>query len=52
MHKGATVQSANQNYGRQGTKDYLEYGYVPSTIMSRSTIHWIMPTVILYQPSS
>ncbi len=30
MHKGATVQSANQNYGRQGTKDYLDYGYVPS----------------------
>ncbi|MHC5248773.1 GH92 family glycosyl hydrolase [Enterococcus sp. LJL90] len=31
MKKGATVQSDNTNYGRQGTLDYLKYGYVPST---------------------
>ncbi len=30
MKKGATVQSDKQNYGRQGTLDYLKYGYVPS----------------------
>lgn len=29
MKKAATVQSENSNYGRQGTYDYLEYGYVP-----------------------
>lgn len=31
MIKGATIQSENSNYGRQGTKDYLRYGYVPAT---------------------
>ncbi|GGI65569.1 GH92 family glycosyl hydrolase [Enterococcus alcedinis] len=31
MKKAATVQSENSNYGRQGTLDYLKYGYVPST---------------------
>lgn len=30
MKKAATVQSENRNYGRQGTIDYLKYGYVPS----------------------
>lgn len=30
MTKGATVQSENPNYGRQGTNDYLTYGYVPA----------------------
>lgn len=30
MKKAATIQSENSNYGRQGTYDYLEYGYVPS----------------------
>ncbi|MDH6365182.1 putative alpha-1,2-mannosidase [Enterococcus sp. PF1-24] len=30
MKKGATIQSENKNYGRQGTTDYLKYGYVPS----------------------
>ncbi len=30
MKKAATVQSENPNYGRQGTTDYLKYGYVPS----------------------
>lgn len=30
MKKAATVQSENSNYGRQGTYDYLKYGYVPS----------------------
>jgi predicted alpha-1,2-mannosidase len=30
MKKAATVQSENSNYGRQGTTDYLKYGYVPS----------------------
>lgn len=30
MIKGATVQSENPNYGRQGTTDYLKYGYVPN----------------------
>lgn len=30
MKKAATVQSEKKNYGRQGTKDYLTYGYVPS----------------------
>ncbi|MGM0216264.1 GH92 family glycosyl hydrolase [Enterococcus sp. AZ109] len=30
MKKGATVQSDRENYGRQGTLDYLKYGYVPS----------------------
>lgn len=30
MKKAATVQSENSNYGRQGTLDYLKYGYVPS----------------------
>jgi predicted alpha-1,2-mannosidase len=30
MIKGATIQSENQNYGRQGTNDYLTYGYVPA----------------------
>ncbi len=30
MKKGATVQSEKSNYGRQGTLDYLTYGYVPS----------------------
>lgn len=30
MKKGATVQSDKSNYGRQGTLDYLKYGYVPS----------------------
>ncbi|AYG00045.1 GH92 family glycosyl hydrolase [Lactococcus allomyrinae] len=29
MKKSATVQSDNPNYGRQGTADYLKYGYVP-----------------------
>lgn len=29
MKKAATVQSKNPNYGRQGTADYLKYGYVP-----------------------
>lgn len=29
MKKGATVQSDQPNYGRQGTYDYLKYGYVP-----------------------
>ena len=28
--KGATVQSDQQNYGRQGTIDYLKHGYVPN----------------------
>ena len=32
MKKAATVQSENPNYGRQGTSDYLEYGYVPSNL--------------------
>ncbi|MBF8808582.1 MAG: GH92 family glycosyl hydrolase [Enterococcus lacertideformus] len=31
MKKGATIQSKKQNYGRQGTTDYLKYGYVPNT---------------------
>lgn len=31
MKKGSTVQSEKQNYGRQGTTDYLKYGYVPNT---------------------
>lgn len=31
MKKSATVQSELPNYGRQGTLDYLTYGYVPST---------------------
>lgn len=31
MKKGATVQSERTNYGRQGTLDYLRYGYVPSS---------------------
>lgn len=31
MKKGATVQSEKSNYGRQGTTDYLKYGYVPNT---------------------
>ncbi|EOL50395.1 GH92 family glycosyl hydrolase [Enterococcus caccae] len=31
MIKGATIQSENPNYGRQGTNDYLTYGYVPTT---------------------
>lgn len=30
MKKGATVQSDKANYGRQGTTDYLTYGYVPN----------------------
>ena len=30
MKKAATVQSESSNYGRQGTLDYLKYGYVPS----------------------
>lgn len=30
MIKGATIQSENSNYGRQGTNDYLTYGYVPA----------------------
>ncbi|MGI6154326.1 MAG: alpha-mannosidase [Enterococcus sp.] len=30
MKKAATIQSENSNYGRQGTLDYLKYGYVPS----------------------
>ncbi|MCD5001915.1 GH92 family glycosyl hydrolase [Enterococcus saccharolyticus] len=30
MKKAATIQSDNPNYGRQGTTDYLKYGYVPS----------------------
>ena len=30
MKKAATIQSDNSNYGRQGTYDYLKYGYVPS----------------------
>lgn len=30
MKKAATVQSQKANYGRQGTDDYLKYGYVPS----------------------
>lgn len=30
MKKAATSQSKNSNYGRQGTLDYLKYGYVPS----------------------
>ncbi|MEY8445614.1 GH92 family glycosyl hydrolase [Enterococcus ratti] len=30
MKKGATVQSEKTNYGRQGTNDYLTYGYVPN----------------------
>ncbi|WP_312497407.1 GH92 family glycosyl hydrolase [Enterococcus sp.] len=29
MKKAATQQSENSNYGRQGTLDYLTYGYVP-----------------------
>jgi predicted alpha-1,2-mannosidase len=29
MIKAATIQSEDANYGRQGTKDYLKYGYVP-----------------------
>ena len=29
MIKGATVQSSKTNYGRRGTKDYLQLGYVP-----------------------
>jgi len=29
MIKAATVQSSKNNYGRQGTADYLKYGYVP-----------------------
>lgn len=29
MKKSATAQSDNPNYGRQGTRDYLTYGYVP-----------------------
>ncbi|GGD00195.1 GH92 family glycosyl hydrolase [Enterococcus wangshanyuanii] len=31
MLKGATTQSKQSNYGRQGTDDYLRYGYVPAT---------------------
>ncbi|OTP06817.1 alpha-1,2-mannosidase [Enterococcus sp. 10A9_DIV0425] len=31
MIKGATIQSTNPNYGRQGTTDYLKYGYVPNS---------------------
>lgn len=30
MKKSASVQSEKANYGRQGTLDYLEYGYVPN----------------------
>lgn len=30
MEKAATTQSENPNYGRQGTLDYLKYGYVPA----------------------
>ena len=29
MLAAATTQSEDKNYGRQGTKDYLKYGYVP-----------------------
>ncbi|WP_461219233.1 GH92 family glycosyl hydrolase [Lapidilactobacillus salsurivasis] len=31
MVHAATVQSADDKYGRRGTLDYLKYGYVPST---------------------
>ncbi|WP_125604948.1 GH92 family glycosyl hydrolase [Lapidilactobacillus bayanensis] len=31
MVKSATVQSADPKYGRRGTLDYLQYGYVPNT---------------------
>lgn len=31
MLKGATTQSTDSKYGRRGTEDYLEYGYVPNT---------------------
>ncbi|WP_130859471.1 GH92 family glycosyl hydrolase [Gracilibacillus phocaeensis] len=30
MKTAATTQSEDPNYGRQGTLDYLKYGYVPS----------------------
>lgn len=30
MIKAATTNSGKDNYGRQGTEDYLKYGYVPS----------------------
>ncbi|MGX7026010.1 GH92 family glycosyl hydrolase [Vagococcus hydrophili] len=30
MVKAATTHSGKDNYGRQGTEDYLKYGYVPS----------------------
>lgn len=30
MLKSATTNSGKDNYGRQGTEDYLTYGYVPS----------------------
>lgn len=31
MLKSATTTSGKDNYGRQGTLDYLKYGYVPNT---------------------
>ncbi|EPH96047.1 putative alpha-1,2-mannosidase [Enterococcus faecalis 13-SD-W-01] len=31
MIKGAEIPSEKENYGRQGTKDYLKHGYVPIT---------------------
>lgn len=30
MKKGASVQSERENYGRRGTLDYLQFGYVPN----------------------
>ncbi|GGH80053.1 putative alpha-1,2-mannosidase [Pullulanibacillus pueri] len=30
MNRTATTQSSNSKYGRQGTEDYLKYGYIPS----------------------
>lgn len=38
MIKGATVQSSKKNYGRQGTNEYLHYGYVPA-VYSESVNH-------------
>ena len=47
MIKGATVQSSKTNYGRRGTKDYLQLGYVPLNHHSLLTTLWIMLSLII-----
>ena len=50
MLTAATTQSGQNCYGRQGTLDYIKYGYVPSSYHERESHAGLRIQRLLHQP--